>query len=175
MKPHDYVLVVDDFADGREMVAEYLTFRGLSVVTASEGAEALRIARERPPAVVLMDLTMPGVDGWEATRRLKADPRTAESIVIALTAHALVHDEGRALEAGADAFVAKPFDLSLLADALTSILANGRASLNDLPVIGFTPLPAPPRAARGTRRADRSSRTAGRSSGRARTGSRSAG
>ena len=95
MKPHDYVLVVDDFADGREMVAEYLTFRGLSVVTASEGAEALRIARERPPAVVLMDLTMPGVDGWEATRRLKADPRTAESIVIALTAHALVRTRAR--------------------------------------------------------------------------------
>jgi len=135
MKTRGYVLIVDDFADGREMVEEYLTFRGLSVMTAADGAQALRLALLRPPAVVLMDLTMSGVDGWEATRRLKADPRTTDTIVIALTAHALVHDKGRALEAGADAFVAKPFDLSTLGDAVISILDEGRAALAGLPMV----------------------------------------
>jgi CheY-like chemotaxis protein len=132
MKPRGYVLIVDDFPDGREMVEEYLTFRGLTVQTASGGAEALRLARLQPPAIVLMDLAMPGIDGWEATRRFKADPRLLDTIVIALTAHALVDDRGRALAAGADAFVAKPFDLSALCDALISILDHGRASLNRL-------------------------------------------
>jgi len=133
MKTRGYVLIVDDFVDGREMVQEYLRFRGVSVMTAADGAQALRLARQRRPAIVLMDLTMPGVDGWEATRRLKADPRTREAIVIALTANALAHDKGKALAAGADAFVAKPFDLATLADALISILEEGRPALNRLP------------------------------------------
>src|SRR5579864_1137033 len=132
MKSRGYVLVVDDFADGLEMVEEYLTFRGLSVVTASNGVDALRVARERAPAIVLMDLSMPGVDGWEATRQLKADPRTSNAVVIAVTAHALLQDKGKAMDAGADAFVPKPFELSTLCDALISILDNGRGALNEL-------------------------------------------
>jgi len=126
MKTHSYVLVVDDFADGREMVAEYLTFRGLNVTTASGGAEALRLARRRTPAIILMDLTMPGLDGWEATRRLKADPRTRDAVVIAVTANALAPERGKALDAGADHFVTKPYDLATLADTLVSILKSRR-------------------------------------------------
>ena len=124
-----YILVVDDYPDGRDMLMEYLAFRGLTVVSAANGDEALTLAERRPPAIVLMDLSMPGIDGWEATRRLKAHPRTREAIVIAVTAHALAPDEGHALAAGADGFVAKPFDLQTLGNALVAIMQKGRPAL----------------------------------------------
>jgi CheY-like chemotaxis protein len=124
-----YILVVDDFADGREMVAEYLEFRGFAVRQAHTGGEALQLARVDLPKIILMDLSMPGVDGWEATRQLKADPQTKDVIVIALTAHALAHDEQKARDAGCDAFIPKPFDLSALADGLERVLAGGRRAL----------------------------------------------
>ena len=127
-----YVLVVDDFDDGREMVAEYLTFRGLRVVTATNGAEAVAIVRHDPPALVLMDLSMSPMDGWEATRHLKADPRTQDVIVVAVTAHALSSDEGKARQSGADAFVPKPFDLAALGDAIHRVMAEGRPALHCL-------------------------------------------
>jgi CheY-like chemotaxis protein len=133
--PEPYVLIVDDFPDGREMLAEYLAFRGMAAVTSCDGADALSVARERPPAVVLMDLTMPGMDGWEATRQLKADPRTRDAIVIALTAHALAPDEGTARRAGCDGFVAKPYDLAALGDALERLLAQGRSALKTLTLV----------------------------------------
>jgi CheY-like chemotaxis protein len=133
--PEPYVLIVDDFPDGREMLAEYLAFRGMTAVTSCDGADALSVARERPPAVVLMDLTMPGMDGWEATRQLKADPRTKDAIVIALTAHALAPDEGTARRAGCDGFVAKPYDLAALGDALERLLAQGRSALKTLTLV----------------------------------------
>jgi CheY-like chemotaxis protein len=123
-------LVVDDFPDGREMLDEYLTFRGFRIVTAADGVEALAIARRNPPRLVLMDLSMPGVNGWEATRHLRADPLLRDVMVLAVTAHALSTDEGKALEAGADAFVAKPFDLAALADAIATIMAEGRSALH---------------------------------------------
>jgi two-component system cell cycle response regulator DivK len=126
------ILVVDDVPDGREMLAEYLSFRGFEVVTASDGAEAIDVATARIPAVILMDLTMPGIDGWEATRRLKSDPRTKDCIIIAVTANALIWDEGKATRAGADAFVAKPYDLTMLADALAKVLSQGRSALPTL-------------------------------------------
>ena len=76
------VLVVDDFPDGRELVAEYLTFKGFAVLIASTGAEAIEIARRVKPQIVLMDLSMPGLDGWDATRILKADPFDVPGIAI---------------------------------------------------------------------------------------------
>jgi two-component system, cell cycle response regulator DivK len=79
-------LVVDDFPDGRELLAEYLTFRGFGVLTTSTGAEAIEIARRVKPQIILMDLSMPGLDGWEATRILKADPETRDIVVVAVTA-----------------------------------------------------------------------------------------
>jgi CheY-like chemotaxis protein len=102
------VLVVDDFADAREMYVEYLEFAGFRSAQAQNGEEAIAQARERGPAVVLMDLAMPVMDGWEATRRLKSDPRTRHIPVIAVTGHALAGDAERARRAGCDGVLAKP-------------------------------------------------------------------
>jgi two-component system, cell cycle response regulator DivK len=102
------VLVVDDFVDAREMYAEYFAFAGFRVAEAANGAEAIQKAFELTPQVILMDLAMPGMDGWEATRRLKADRRTKHIPVIAVTGHALSGFPRSAEEAGCDAFVTKP-------------------------------------------------------------------
>ncbi len=102
------VLVVDDYQDGREMCVEYLSFCGFAVIEAENGVEALRKTGEALPDLVLMDLSLPGLDGWEVTRRLKADPRTAHIPVIALTAHALGSEAKRAHEAGCASFITKP-------------------------------------------------------------------
>ena len=102
------VLVVDDYQDAREMYSEYLEFSGFRVAEARNGIEALEKAFELLPDLILMDLSLPGMDGWEATRRLKADERTKRIPVVALTGHALAgHSEG-AKQAGCDAFVTKP-------------------------------------------------------------------
>jgi CheY-like chemotaxis protein len=102
------VLVVDDFAAGRELCAEYLRFRGYEVATAADGAEALEQAFALRPDAILMDLSLPAIDGWEATRRLRADQRTRGIKIIALTAHALETERDRALAAGCDEVVTKP-------------------------------------------------------------------
>ncbi len=102
------VLVVDDYQDAREMCCEYLTYCGFKVAEARNGQEAVDKAAELLPDVILMDLSLPGMDGWEATRRLKADGKTKKIPVIALTGHALAgHSEG-AQAAGCDAFITKP-------------------------------------------------------------------
>jgi two-component system, cell cycle response regulator DivK len=123
------VLVVDDFPDGREMVAEYLTFRGFSVIQASTGAEALDLACRHRPRLILMDLGMPGLDGWETTRQLKADARTKGCIIIALTAHALTTQHTAALQAGCDEVIAKPFDLAALAETVDRVVNRGAPRL----------------------------------------------
>jgi CheY-like chemotaxis protein len=102
------VLVVDDFEDNREMFAEYLELSGFQVAQAVTGLEALDRAFELVPDVILMDLSLPDLDGWEATRRLKADPRTQHVPVIALSGHALADHAREAKEAGCDAFLTKP-------------------------------------------------------------------
>src|SRR2546421_2891233 len=103
------------------MLAEYLTYRGFAVREAIDGNEAIEVARRSRPRVILMDLTMRGVDGWTATRQLKADPSTKGIIIIAVTAHALEPNEATARRAGCDAFIAKPYDLTVLADALDKL------------------------------------------------------
>lgn len=102
------VLVVDDFEDNRAMYAEYLSYSGYEVQQACDGEEAVRMTQELLPDVVVMDLSLPVLDGWEATRRLKADVRTRSIPVIALTGHALAGHSRGAREAGCDAFLAKP-------------------------------------------------------------------
>jgi two-component system, cell cycle response regulator DivK len=102
------VLVVDDVDHGREIFAEYLEYRGFRVATAADGLEALDKAFELRPDIILMDLSLPGIDGWEATRRLKQDDRTRDIPVIALTAHALASAHDRAREVGCNAVVTKP-------------------------------------------------------------------
>ena len=110
------VLVVEDYQDAREMYAAYLQFSGFEVAEATNGVEALEKAQRLLPDIVLMDLALPRMDGWEATRRLKSDERTKRIPVVALTGHALAgHAEG-ARQAGCDAFVTKP----CLPDALVA-------------------------------------------------------
>jgi two-component system, cell cycle response regulator DivK len=102
------ILLVEDYDDAREMYRDYLEYTGFRVETARDGREALTKARAQNPDLVLMDLSLPGLDGWEATRILKTDPSTAHLIVIALSAHALPAEGDRARNAGCDGFIAKP-------------------------------------------------------------------
>lgn len=102
------VLLVDDYPDARDMYRVYLTFAGFEVLEAANGVEAIQIASDNPPDIILMDLSLPVMDGWEATRRLKSDPRTADIPVVALTGHALAGISEGARAAGCDAFVTKP-------------------------------------------------------------------
>jgi two-component system, cell cycle response regulator DivK len=112
MKPHQSdkprVLLVDDYPDAREMYSEYLVFSGFEVIEAGNGIEALQRAADTTPDIILMDLSLPVMDGWEATRRLKADERTASIPIVALTGHALAGISDGAMKAGCDAFVTKP-------------------------------------------------------------------
>ena len=102
------ILVVDDYQDAREMYAEYLQFSGFRVAEARNGNEAVAQAFSLRPDLILMDLSLPGMDGWEATRLLKADDRTKHIPVVALTGHALAGASEGAKKAGCDSFVTKP-------------------------------------------------------------------
>src|SRR6202035_4895667 len=102
------VLLVDDYPDAREMYGEYLEVSGFDVIQAANGMEALQQALEASPDNILMALSLPVMDGWEATRRLKTDQRTAAIPVVALTGHALAGISEGAIKAGCDAFVTKP-------------------------------------------------------------------
>ena len=102
------ILVVDDYQDAREMYAEYLQFSGFRVAEARNGNEAVAQAFSLRPDLILMDLSLPGMDGWEATRLLKADDRTKHIPVVALTGHALAGASEGAKRAGCDSFVTKP-------------------------------------------------------------------
>jgi CheY-like chemotaxis protein len=102
------ILVVDDYQDAREMYAEYLQFSGFRVAEARNGNEAVEQAFALKPDLILMDLSLPGMDGWEATRRLKADERTSHIPIVALTGHALAGASEGAKKAGCDSFVTKP-------------------------------------------------------------------
>ena len=102
------ILIVEDFDDAREMYRDYLEFAAFRVETARDGREAIEKARRLRPDLVLMDLSLPGIDGWEATRLLKSDPATKNILVVALSAHALATEGERARMAGCDGFIAKP-------------------------------------------------------------------
>jgi two-component system, cell cycle response regulator DivK len=115
-KPTALVLVVEDYQDAREMYAAYLQFSGYEVAEATDGVQAIEKTLELMPDIILMDLALPKMDGWEATRRLKSDDRTRHIPIVALTGHALAgHAEG-ARQAGCDSFVTKP----CLPDALVA-------------------------------------------------------
>ena len=132
------VLVVEDYQDAREMYTAYLQFSGFDVAEAGNGLEAVEKAQELLPDIVLMDLALPRMDGWEATRRLKSDARTRHIPIVALTGHALAGYAEGAREAGCDAFVTKPClpdalvaEIKRLLDAQASNAENGQdAALN---------------------------------------------
>ena len=102
------ILVVDDFHDNREMYAAYLRFWGFIVVEAVTGMEAIEMALATPPNLIVMDLSLPRMDGWEATRRLKIDPRTKHIPIVVVSGHALEGSVRAAKMAGCDAFLRKP-------------------------------------------------------------------
>jgi two-component system, cell cycle response regulator DivK len=125
------VLLVDDYADNRDIYVQFLTYSGLRVEEAENGHQALDKAFALHPDVIVMDLSLPGLDGWEATRRLKDDPRTRDIPVIALTGHALAGHSKGALDAGCDVFITKPCLPERLLDEIRAILETARTRSGD--------------------------------------------
>ena len=118
------VLVAEDSAATRALLLRVLDRGVFRVLTAADGEEALRLAREHRPGVVLLDVEMPKLDGWEVCRRLKAEPDTAGMPVLMLTARAQDEDRHSGMEAGADGYVTKPFSPRELVERVTALLAQ---------------------------------------------------
>ncbi|MDQ3558742.1 MAG: response regulator [Pseudomonadota bacterium] len=121
------ILLVEDNEMNRDMLSRRLTRQGYEVVLAQDGARGVAMATEERPDLVLMDMSLPVLDGWEATRRLKSDPATRVIPVIALTAHAMAADKEKALAAGCDDYDTKPIELPRLLEKITQLLNKGPA------------------------------------------------
>jgi two-component system, cell cycle response regulator DivK len=119
------ILLVEDNEMNRDMLSRRLQKNGYQVVIAVDGEEGLSKARSETPALILMDMSLPGIDGWEVTRRLKAAAQTQKIPVIALTAHAMSDDREKALAAGCDDFDTKPVELPRLLSKIQALLAPG--------------------------------------------------
>ncbi len=122
------ILYVEDNDDNIYMLKNRLARAGHTVVIALDGAQGVAAAAREQPDIVLMDLSLPVVDGWEAARRIKAAPETRHIPVIALTAHAMSGDEEKARAAGCDDFDTKPIDLKRLLDKISALVATGPSS-----------------------------------------------
>ena len=118
------VLLVEDNELNRDMLSRRLERCGFEVVMAADGREALAMAPKERPDVILMDLSLPDIDGWRATTLLKAQPLTQQIPVIALTAHAMQADRQKALEAGCDEYETKPVDMDKLLAKIAALLAK---------------------------------------------------
>lgn len=118
------ILLVEDNEMNRDMLSRRLLRKGFEVVMAEDGALGVERAVSEAPALILMDMSLPVIDGWEATRRIKADPATATIPVIALTAHAMAEDRDKALAAGCDDYDTKPIDLDRLLTKINAWLAK---------------------------------------------------
>ena len=117
------ILLVEDNEMNRDMLSRRLQRRGYEVVIAVDGAEGVALASSEHPDLVLMDMSLPVMDGWEATKTIKANPGTNTIPVIALTAHAMSGDRAKALEAGCDDYDTKPIELSRLLEKIKAFLA----------------------------------------------------
>ena len=120
------ILLVEDNEMNRDMLSRRLERKGYAVVCAVDGVQAVTMAQSEKPALILMDMSLPGMDGWEATRQIKAVNRTIP--IIALTAHAMASDEQKAREAGCDDFDTKPVELARLLEKIEAQLAPRAAS-----------------------------------------------
>lgn len=116
------ILIVEDNEMNQEILETRLGFRGYATLVASNGADGVALAKKEKPDIILMDMSLPVLDGWEATRRLKADPETAVIPVIALTAHALAEDLDRCLEAGCNSYETKPVNFNKLLSKIQSLV-----------------------------------------------------
>jgi CheY-like chemotaxis protein len=118
------ILLVEDNEMNRDMLSRRLEKRGYQVTLAVDGEDGVAKAQSERPALILMDMSLPGIDGWEATRRIKAAPQTSGIPVIALTAHALTSDRDQALAAGCDDFDTKPVEFARLLAKIENLLAK---------------------------------------------------
>ena len=118
------LLLVEDNEMNRDMLSRRLVKRGYEVIIALDGEQGVAMARAEAPALILMDMSLPGIDGWEATRRLKAAAETRAIPVIALTAHAMAGDREKALAAGCDDFDTKPVELPRLLQKIEALLGS---------------------------------------------------
>ena len=116
------ILLVEDNEMNRDMLSRRLERKGYQVVMAVDGQQGVEMAASEAPALILMDMSLPVIDGWEATRRIKADERTKHIPVIALTAHAMQGDEQMAKEAGCDDYDTKPVELPRLLEKMEALL-----------------------------------------------------
>ncbi len=116
------VLLVEDNEMNRDMLSRRLARKGFHVITAKDGLEGVSMASAETPDIILMDMSLPVIDGWEATRRIKGAPETASIPVVALTAHAMVSDREKALNAGCDGFDTKPVEFSRLLEIMKKLL-----------------------------------------------------
>lgn len=122
------ILLVEDNEDNRDMLSRRLIRKGYDVVLAVDGDAGVSSAATEAPDLILMDMSLPVLDGWEATRRIKADPATRAIPVIALTAHAMSDDRGKAVAAGCDEYDTKPVDLLRLLGKIEALLAGSRTA-----------------------------------------------
>jgi two-component system cell cycle response regulator DivK len=118
------VLVVEDEEDNMNLFVQLLTFHSCQVFTARDGREAITIAQREVPDLILMDLSLPALDGWEATRAIKGIPELVHVPIVALTAHAMVGDRERALAAGCDGYITKPIDVMSFFDRMRAYLPD---------------------------------------------------
>ena len=130
MKTHR-VLVVEDEKDNMDLFCQILEFHGCQVLKAEDGREAINMAQSEEPDLILMDLSLPALDGWEATRTIKAIPHLADIPIVALTAHAMVGDRERALQAGCDGYISKPIEVTRFYDDLLEYLTEDAAPAQD--------------------------------------------
>lgn len=130
------ILLVEDHEDNRNIYRTILEHFGYQVLVAGDGREGIQLAREHHPDLILMDLSIPFVDGWEATRVLKQDLATAHLPIIALSAHALAEDRARAMEAGCDGYLAKPVEPRRVLEEVNRFLAPEQAGTSHLPACG---------------------------------------
>ena len=122
------ILLVEDDELGRDLLSRRIGRRGHDVLLALDGREAIRTAQTEQPDLVLMDLGLPGMDGWSAATRLKATQETRDIPIIALTAHAMSGDRERALAAGCDEYLSKPVDFDQLIRRIKSLIENRASS-----------------------------------------------
>lgn len=122
------ILYIEDNEDNIYMLSQRLGRKGYEVIVARDGAQGVAMARSETPALILMDLSLPELDGWEATRQLKSSPETQAIPVIALSAHAMAGDRDRALAAGCDEYDSKPVDLPRLLEKIETLLGKPPAT-----------------------------------------------
>ena len=118
------ILLVEDNEMNRDMLSRRLIKKGYDLVMAMDGEQAIEMAGSESPDLILMDISLPGLDGWEATRRLKAKPETQAIPIIALTAHAMAGDREKCLEAGCDDYDTKPVEFVRLLEKIQGFLAK---------------------------------------------------